>query len=299
MKRLVQGWRAFNALWLALACLAPGFAWADSTAAFTRGLLWKIERTSGSAKPSFVFGTIHSDDPQVATPPQPVAAALAGSRIFMMEMLPDAQALITVAQAMLGGEGTSLKAAIGPTHFSKAVKALSERGMPEPLVDRMAPWAAAVALNMPKPRGELPLDLALYAATQTQNKPALGIETAAEQTAVFSSLSSAEQIALLKETIDNLPQIEQAFGELHRVYLTRDLAAIVKLSERYAPRDQALARKMMSALLDTRNLRMVQRIEAELQKGGAFVAIGALHLPGEKGVLQLLHARGYRVTSVY
>lgn len=290
---------AYRALAILLAWLLPALALADAGMPFARGLLWKVERASSAVKPSFVFGTIHSEDPQVATAPAPVAAALAGSRIFMMEMLPDPETLLAVAQSMFSGEGNRLKAALGPAMFAKTVKALGERGIPEPVVDRMAPWAAVLALSMPKPRGGVPLDMALYSTAQSLGKPAFGIETAAEQTGVFSSLSNSEQLALLKDTIENLGQLEAALTELHRVYLTRDLAALVKLSEKYAPRDQTLARKINRALIELRNQRMAQRVEGELQKGGAFIAIGALHLPGEKGVLQLLQARGYRVSMLY
>lgn len=291
--------RFWSAIWLALVGFAPALCLADAGALFTRGLLWKVERSGSPNPPNYVFGTIHSDEPSVANPPPPAIAALTSSRLFMMELLPDAEALATVAQALFSGTGTSLKALLGPSLFAKAESALAERGIPRRAADRLAPWAAMVALSMPKPRNGLPLDLVLYAAAQSQNKPALGIETAAEQTAVFTSLSQSEQIALLKDTLDYLPQIDQAVVDMHRLYIARDLAAMVKLNDKYAPRDAALARKVMDALIDSRNQRMVQRIEGELQKGGAFVAVGALHLPGRKGVLNLLRLGGYRVSVVY
>lgn len=286
-------------IWLALIGFAPALCLADTGALFARGLLWKIERPHPAATPNYVFGTIHSGQPSVAHPPPLVVEALTSSRLFMMELLPDADAMATVAQALLSSNGTSLKALLGPTLFAKAEKALAERGIPQPAADRLAPWAAMVALSMPKPSRGLPLDLVLYAAAQSQSKPALGIETAAEQTAVFTSLSQGEQIVLLKDTLDYLPQIDQALVDIHRLYIARDLAAIAKLNEKYAPRDAALARKVMDALIDSRNQRMAQRIEGELQKGGTFVAVGALHLPGPKGLLNLLRLRGYRVSVVY
>lgn len=291
--------RFWGAIWLAVVGFAPALCLADAGALFTRGLLWKIERPTSTGTPSYVFGTIHSDEPSVATPPPPASAALASSRVFMMELLPDADAMATVAQAMLSSDGTSLEALLGPTVFAKAERALAERGIPQQAADRLAPWAAMVALGMPKPRGGLPLDLVLYATAQSQSKPALGLETAAEQTVVFTSLSRSEQIALLKDTIEYLPQMDQLLAEMHRLYIARDLAGMVKLNEKYAPRDAALARKVMDALVDSRNQRMAQRIEGELQKGGAFVAVGALHLPGPKGLLNLLRLRGYRVSVVY
>lgn len=48
-----------------------------------------------------------------------------------------------------------------------------------------------------------------------------------------------------------------------------------------------------------RNSRMVERMQDYLHKGNAFIAIGALHLPGEKGVLHLLEQKGFTVTAIY
>ena len=55
----------------------------------------------------------------------------------------------------------------------------------------------------------------------------------------------------------------------------------------------------MQALNADRNSRMVERMRPMLDKGGAFIAIGALHLAGEEGVLALLEKQGYRLQSVF
>ena len=53
-----------------------------------------------------------------------------------------------------------------------------------------------------------------------------------------------------------------------------------------------------SLLLDTRNQRMAERAAPFIEDGNAFIAVGALHLPGETGLVQLLRDRGYKVTAV-
>ena len=61
----------------------------------------------------------------------------------------------------------------------------------------------------------------------------------------------------------------------------------------------AAAERLSERLLDDRNVSMMQSMLPLLLQGEAFVAIGALHLPGEGGVLDLLEQRGYRVTRAY
>jgi uncharacterized protein YbaP (TraB family) len=52
-------------------------------------------------------------------------------------------------------------------------------------------------------------------------------------------------------------------------------------------------------LLYDRNARMLERMQLQLKTGAAFIAVGALHLYGEKGLLNLLERDGYRLTRVY
>ena len=65
------------------------------------------------------------------------------------------------------------------------------------------------------------------------------------------------------------------------------------------PEERALRAKIDKRLLEDRNHRMVERMLPRFDEGGAFIAIGAAHLPGESGVLALLERRGYTVTRLY
>jgi uncharacterized protein YbaP (TraB family) len=83
-------------------------------------------------------------------------------------------------------------------------------------------------------------------------------------------------------------------------YLRRDIEHIFRMmraAER--PDVRALREKIDKRLLDDRNRRMVERMLPRFDDGGAFIAIGAAHLPGENGVLALLEGRGYGVTRIY
>jgi uncharacterized protein YbaP (TraB family) len=63
--------------------------------------------------------------------------------------------------------------------------------------------------------------------------------------------------------------------------------------------DNAIIDRFIDELVIKRNKRMAERMQKVLKKGNAFIAIGALHLPGEMGVLRLLEKQGYRVSMVY
>jgi hypothetical protein len=64
------------------------------------------------------------------------------------------------------------------------------------------------------------------------------------------------------------------------------------------PEDQAAIENFMERAVYRRNARMTQRMIDLITHGNAFIAIGAAHLPGEKGIVNLLAKRGYKVTRV-
>ena len=73
----------------------------------------------------------------------------------------------------------------------------------------------------------------------------------------------------------------------------------MRMSEQYKSLQQPAYDELMRRLLTERNHNMAQRMPVRLKEGNAFIAVGALHLPGDDGLLQLLSKAGYRVTRVY
>jgi uncharacterized protein len=73
---------------------------------------------------------------------------------------------------------------------------------------------------------------------------------------------------------------------------------MTKLMTAEDPAHRAQIDEFLDALIDQRNVRMVERMTPRLAAGGALIAVGARHLPGERGILSLLAERGYRISQV-
>ena len=289
--------RAAVCLLFALAWLAAP-AHAFDTAGFSKGLLWKIERSG--MEPSYVFGTIHSEDERVLTLPPAAKAAFNRAGIFVMEAVLDQNAMMSMSARMMLGDGRTLKQILSGTLYARAVSATADYGMPEMAVQQMKPWAVAMVLSMPKPTTGAFLDLLLMQAATEQGKAVAGLESADEQLAIFDGMSMKDQITMLQDTLEFLPELDGIFARMHELYLAQDLGAISALSEELEMKgDRALGKRMMTQLVDTRNRRMAARVETYLKRGNAFIAVGALHLPGQKGVLNLLAKQGYRISAVF
>lgn len=275
-----------------------------------QGRLWRIE--GPDASPSHIFGTMHVNDPRVLDLPEPIWLAFRNSRAVALELDfsggRERALRITRAyfEAMMLGDGRTLDQIVGPDLFADTLAALRPYGVSAEVLKRLRPWAVYEILVNPanafRGRGdEAPfLDLSLAQEAEDLGKPLYGLETVGEQLAVFADMPERDQVALLESAIAYAGEQDMGLEALTRLYLAGDLAAILRLwfepARRLGP---DFVVKVVTRLIDDRNRVMVARMQGLLARGGAFVAVGAAHLPGDMGVLHLLERQGYRVTRVY
>ena len=259
-----------------------------------RGLLWKID--DGHAQPSYLFGTIHLEDPRVLKLPAAVTRALDGARSFTMEALLDDAAQFT--GDMFSTDGKLLADLAGEKLAQRTIELLDTRNVPARVARIIKPWAATILLSTPKAATGQFLDRRLFQRARQNNQPVFGLESLDEQFGALNDLTMEDQISMLKYAVNNYDQLPEAVETLIDLYLKRDLDGLAAASRRLAPPGGA-EEQFRQRLVDERNPRMAERMIPRLVEGGAFVAVGALHLPGENGLVSLLRRRGYRVTAVY
>ena len=274
-------------LLLALLCL-------PAVGAEPQGRLWRI--SAPGIDPGYLFGTMHSEHPEVVQLPPAVARALRRSDRLVLEMVLDENALLATAQAGLFESGRDLQDVLPPALYRRTVEAMAGYGVPEPVLRRFKPWMVFSTLMLPRSRTGMFLDLRLYQQAVTMGKPVSGLETAAEQIAVFDGMAMDDQVSILRDTLDNLERFDAWFEDMRRVYLSGDLEALAAFSDAMmGDIDPALARRFQQRFVTERNHSMVERLQPLLRQGGAFIAVGALHLPGEDGIIALLREAGYEV----
>ena len=162
------------------------------------------------------------------------------------------------------------------------------------------PWAMMLLLSAPQQDPTQVLDYVLARMALEQGKAVLELESFDEQVAVFDGMSEADQVALLQQAVANYERLPKVIERLIGAYLKRDLAAMWRISDESVGENMKRIKEIfVTRLIVERNSRMVERMAASLGQGGAFVAVGSLHLYGDRGVLALLERRGWRVTRVY
>lgn len=290
-----------RACWL-LAALATatlaGAALADE-APRRDALLYEV-RAPGGQNPSYLFGTIHSEDPRILDLPGPVLTAFADSPAFALEVVPDTEAIIKSMVTMTYTDGRTLREVLPADLYPEVAAALQGLGMPPAAFRDFKPWAVLTLISVPPAGSGEFLDMRLYRTAKDAGKRILGLESMEEQLAVFDDMNESDQIALLREALGSRDELPAMFESLIEAYLARNLDTLMERSEHYLqgtdPRLSALFRE---AAVESRNRRMAQRMLPLFDQGGWFIAVGALHLPGENGILNLLEQKGYRVTPVH
>lgn len=297
-----------------LAAAKPdAYARARAEAAATEngsGLLWKVEKPG--VETSFLFGTMHVTDPRVTRMPDAARGHLDAARTVVIEtvdILDPAKAqaaMLSRPELTMFTDDRSLTSLLSEDDLKLVKDELDRRGIPLLLVSKMKPWMIAGLVATPpcelarKQEGIDFLDMKIAATATETGKELLGLETIGEQLAAMDSLPIEFHVRGLVETIrlgDLMPDIMATMTDL---YLKEEVAMIMPVIRAASPdglddsaEDYA---EFEEKIIRVRNHVMATRAAPILDKGAAFIAVGAMHLPGDEGVIALLRKAGYTVT---
>jgi uncharacterized protein len=261
------------------------------------GIFWRIDNNRSA--PSFLLGTIHSADPRVLDWSAEIDTALKQATRFVMEMELNSDSFFKIGNAVMLTDGQNLADLLGMSDYRRLVAAMASQPLPEAIFRKMKPWVLLALLSQPQNGNGEFMDLRLYRQALAQGKAVSGLETAEEQVAVFDGLPIEDQVALLRSTLDHLGDLPGMLDQMVDTYLTGDLSAIADLAQSFMKKDGSdTETRFLLRLNDERNIRMVARMIPHIEQGGAFIAVGALHLAGPTGIVQHLSERGYRLTSM-
>ena len=258
----------------------------------------------------YVLGTLHVGDPVDYPAGQPfrvpILAALAASPTLALELSPDE---LLVSQDDVSKYGVCrhncLPGLLPEPLWHKL--ALRLHGNPAALeaIKNMRPWLASLVVET---YDSLSAGLQTEYGTEAQLQNVylrtrgkiVGLETLPQQMHAFTGLTLAQQREMLAQDLVQTPAQNVAdVGALHRLWRVGDADAIAAWqaakSENLA-RDKRISDSIDNKIVYERNRRFVSRmLQIAAPNKPVFVAIGALHLGGPKGVLQLLRQRGFVV----
>lgn len=290
----VSGMRQRFAMLLCLLLISLQQAVADCP---DRALFWSIETDQGRA--GYLLGTIHSEDPRVLEFTEEFLDALHGSEQFAMELVPDLPTLARLAETMRLPPGTDLAAVVGDQRFQAVAQALVGYGVPRSEVARMKPWAAMMTLSVPPPKTGFFMDFSLSLRASGQGLEVIGLETLDEQLSFLEDMSLPQQLSLLDQALAESADVQAVHDHMVDTYLSGDLVTLrEETEEQLGQLDEGVRELFLTEGIAARNHRMFARLQESLADATVFAAVGALHLPGEEGLLALLRQTGYRLVPM-
>lgn len=279
-------------------------------------LLWKISG-NGLAKPSYVVGTNHlAPVTFVDSIPGLKAALDAADQVYGeldMRVMSDPAEMAKMQQAMMLPEGQSLDKLLSAeqlTRLNAFMKELMGVDMSNPMVaaqlGKMSPAALeaqfSVVMYLKKHPGfnpQQPFDGYFQQEAIKKGKPVGGLETVDFQANVlYKSGTPERQAEKLMCLVDNRDYNEDLTERMVKAFFGRDFEAIGSLLDEKMDNACDATPEEEDALIFNRNADWAKRLPAIMQEKSTFVAVGALHLPGDRGLLQLLKAAGYDVSPV-
>lgn len=264
-------------------------------------LLWRISG-NGLQAPSYVFGTIHmicADGIQLSDSLQ---NAIGKADAVYLELDMDNMMEMLGAMRKMKMRGDTTLAQLLPEKDYEAVKAFFKAsGSPIPfsMLQTFKPMLAAATLmeSAVSCSNSVAMEQLIMKEAKKKNKGIKGLETMGYQLSIFDSIPyrlQAEQLAAFVANHSSDSSSKKAFAEMENAYKSQDLKRLEKLT---LEDDMGIAR-FTDLLLYNRNQNWVTKME-NLMPGSTLVfAVGAGHLPGEKGVLNLLKKKGYKVEPV-
>ncbi|MFC7298497.1 TraB/GumN family protein [Herminiimonas aquatilis] len=279
---------------------------AQKSSAPQRGVLY---RASYRGNTCYLFGTVHVGqaafyplEPQVTR-----ALSAADKLVLEVDIRDTAMLQQSVMRHGIYPEGQSITQHLSNASLEKLKQALQVAGTPFDNVARMKPWmvtnlliAQAMArAGYPTEQG---IELYLLAVAKKENKLVQQLETADYQLSLFNGLSDAQQEEYLLENLAQLADgsaIKKGLA-LITAWQHADNRALQAALQELQSEQSTSAKFLQRVLLDERNPNMANKIETLLKTDKkSFVAVGALHLIGDKGVPELLRQRGYKVQKLY
>jgi uncharacterized protein YbaP (TraB family) len=274
-------------------------------AAPKRGLLYEASFDKNLV---YVFGTIHAGKAEFYPLNVTTIRALTRSAFLVVEADTRDQVAVVkqITELAMLPSSSSLDRYVTPTLMNKVTRLLGKYQFPKERAVQMKPWmlASTLAALEAKHLGYDPdwaTEAFLLGFAKGLKKPVIEMEGLSAQFRVYDGLSADEQLAFLEETIDEIEKgsVERRTTALAEAWARASAVDLEKARQDMRQSQSSYGKFFNTKVLDERNATMAAHIDDYLHSGKQhFVAVGVLHLVGEKNIIDLLKGRGYLVREL-
>ena len=262
----------------------------------TNALLWEISGNS-LKQPSYLFGTIHMICKEDFTFSELAKQKFNASKQVYLELDMDDPKLQPVMMGLMQLPGNeSLRNKLGENNFNKLDSFLKKQtNMNLAVFDRFKPMMvmSLLAQRILSCAAMESYEMNFVKMASEQKKELLGLERVEDQVSVFDAIPDSLEIRSIMSIVNNFESQKNEFNRMSSLYKAQNLESLYQL--------MVASPEMMGSqelLLDRRNRNWIPIMESAMKISSTFFAVGAGHLAGSQGVLELLKKKGYKVKPI-
>lgn len=285
------------------------------------GIFWKATKDGMEAT---IIGTYHFQDPRHEATLATFGAVVDDANALLVEAGPEEMAKLTETMAndptiIADPTGPTLPERLSKEEWADLSEAMSERGIPGVIASRMRPWYVAMMMGISpcmmkgvaEAGGAEGLDQLLIARAQGAQVPVRALEPWNTLFTLFEDMTPSEEIDMIRASLPAAKHADDYATTLTDAYFNEDVWTMWEFGRIDAYQNSGLSRAEIDEqmavaeekLMVARNKSWIAPIdraaaEAKAKGGHIVVAFGALHLPGENGVISLLQKDGWSVTRL-
>ena len=263
-------------------------------------LLWRISG-KGTTRPSWLFGTMHILCASDARLTDSLKAAIAScDEVYFEINLSDMSDMLNSIKYMRMNDDKKLSDLLKPDEYTRVKNYFARHSslLPFSMLERFKPMLISGLIEEQgldcQTTDGMELMIMQQLHSSTEKKPVNGLETAEFQAGLFDSIPYEQQAKELVNYIDSADENKKATRQLAELYVHQDLDSIGQLSDKDDPGMSGY----MDLLLYNRNRKWARELDILLPGKSLLIAVGAAHLPGKEGVIELLRREGYTVDPV-
>jgi uncharacterized protein YbaP (TraB family) len=267
----------------------------EKPVALENTLLWQISGKDITA-PSYLFGTMHllcAEDARLSANLK--KAIKETDRIYFEIDMDDMGQMMSALKYVRMTDNTKLSDLLSQEEFARVKTFFEKNGsiLPFSMMERFKPYMltsliSETGMGCEKTNG---MEMTIMQESKKYNKEILGLETAEFQAGLFDSIPYDKQAKELLNYIDSIDRYKNNTSELVKVYREQNLQKMEDLTMN----SEGGIGEYLDLLVFNRNRRWVEQLGSILPGKSTLIAVGAGHLPGESGLINLLRKAGYTV----
>jgi len=263
-----------------------------------KSFLWKVDSDQNSL---YILGSIHLLNKETYPLKNNIENAFEQTNKLVLEIDLRSANPEKIQQLMLQKsasiDGTLLQQNVSDETYESVARRAKDLGIDLRLLNSFKPWIVATTMAAVKLQQlgfdpKLGIDQYFAERAIQSNKPTVGLETAEFQFDLFDQFSTKDQELLLRQSLAEMDRLERNVAQIVGAWKSGDVDSL----EGHLLAGMRDYPEIHRKVIDDRNRRWLPQIEGLLSRGeNALIVVGAAHLVGNNGIIQLLKGRGYKV----